>query len=129
MKRRVWLSVIMSFIALSVLGTASGEDPRPPKKTRALVITGKALYEKNCTPCHGSNGDGNTPIANSLNPRPTNFTRPLQNWPNTKGDPEKIFDVISKGIPGSAMIAWNKFSEKERWGLVYFVMEFSTEKK
>ncbi len=53
----------------------------------------------------------------------------MKDWPNTKGNPEKIFEVISNGIPNSAMVAWKQFSEKERWGLVYYVMGFSSQKK
>ncbi len=102
-----------------------GEDPKPPKKTPDLVSLGKKLYEQNCTPCHGPKGEGKGPFANALTPHPSDFALPLKDWPNTKGDPQKIFDLITKGIPNSAMVGWPQLSEKERWGLVYRVMDFS----
>jgi hypothetical protein len=60
-----------------------------------------------------------------LKPPPTDFQKPLKEWPNTKGDPQKVFEVISKGIPNSAMVAWTQYSEQQRWALVYRVMDFS----
>jgi hypothetical protein len=58
-------------------------------------------------------------------PHPSDFALPLKDWPSTKGNPEKIFAVITKGIPNSVMAGWPQLSDKERWGLVYRVMEFS----
>ncbi len=127
MGRKPWIWVV-GFIFLSSLpGTAPGKDPTPPRKTSELVNVGKKLYEQNCTPCHGPKGEGKGPLASALTPHPVDFAKPLKDWLNTKGDPEKIFEVISKGVPNSAMVGWPQFSEKERWGLVYFVMGFATQ--
>jgi high-affinity iron transporter len=108
------------------IGTTSGEGSKPPKKTPQLVDEGKKLYEQNCMACHGVKGDGKGPASATLKPSPSDFAEPLNKWPITKGNPGKIFEVISKGIPHSAMVKWDQFSEKERWSLVYFVMEFAT---
>ena len=128
MKRFVSILVLVSFFLLSSLSTVLGLDPKPLKKTTELISQGKKLFEQNCTPCHGPKGDGKGALASTLKPSPSDFALPLKQWPNTKGDPGKIFQVISKGIPNSAMVGWNQFSEKERWGLVYFVMEFARKK-
>ena len=37
---------------------------------------GKDLYANNCRICHGIKGDGKGQAAISLNPRPTDFTKP-----------------------------------------------------
>jgi cytochrome c5 len=37
---------------------------------------GKALYEENCTMCHGANGKGDGPAAASLSAPPKDFNRP-----------------------------------------------------
>ncbi len=129
MKRLLWLVVLVSFFFLSFTGVVLAKDPKAPKKTKELVSTGKKLYETNCASCHGVKGEGKGPAAAALTPHPVDFAQPLKDWPNTKGNPEKVFDVISNGIPNSAMVAWKQFSEKERWGLVYYVMGFSTGKK
>ncbi len=126
-----WTCVVMigSLFLLVLFGVTLGADPKPPKKTPDLVNLGKKLYDQNCVPCHAAKGDGKGALANTLTPHPSDFALPLKDWPNTKGDPEKIFGVITKGIPNSAMVGWPQFSDKERWGLVYRVMEFSTPKK
>jgi len=108
------------------IGEALAQSSPPPKKTPELLNQGKKLYEQNCSPCHGVKGDGKGPASAALKPAPSDFAEPLNKWPNTKGKSEKIFEVISKGIPNSAMVKWDQFPERERWGLVYFVMEFAT---
>ena len=110
-------------LASSSVGFAA--NPKPPAKTADLLSQGKKLYEQNCVPCHGAKGEGKGALAETLTPHPSDFALPLKDWPNTKGNPEKIFEVISKGIPNSAMVGWPQLSEKDRWGLVYRVMDFS----
>jgi len=126
MKRWLWISSVGVLFLLASLGVALGTLPGAPKKTADLVNIGKKLYEQNCTPCHGPKGEGKGPLAATLTPHPSDFALPLKDWPNTKGDLEKIFEVITKGIPSSAMVGWPQLSEKERWGLVYRVIDFSS---
>ena len=125
MRRLLWVYMIGCLFVLSFAGSTLGKDPKPPKKTPELLNAGKKLFEVNCVSCHGEKGDGKGPVGMALTPHPSDFAEPLKNWPNTKGKPERIFEVISKGIPNSAMVGWPQLSEKERWGLVYFVMSFA----
>jgi mono/diheme cytochrome c family protein len=125
LQRFIVLILFGSFFFLLPVGETLGKDPAPLKKTPQLLSEGKKLYERDCVACHGAKGDGKGPAAAALKPEPSDFADPLNQWPNTKGKPEKIFEVISKGIPNSAMVKWDQLSEKERWGLTYFVMEFA----
>ena len=125
MKSCVWMVTVGSLFLFASFGVGLGADAKPLKKTPDLVDLGKKLYEQNCVPCHGAKGEGKGALANTLTPHPSDFALPLKDWPNTKGNPEKIFEVITKGIPNSAMVGWQQLSDKERWGLVYRVMEFS----
>jgi high-affinity iron transporter len=125
MKRLLWLTISVAFVGFCFLGTVLGQTPKPPKKTKDLVNAGRTLFEQNCAACHGSKGDGRGVAGSALNPHPADFTKPLKNWPNSKGDPQKIFEEISKGIHNSAMVGWTQFSDEQRWGLVYYVMGFS----
>ncbi len=122
MKRRIGIVIGALFLLTTIALAAS---PAPPRKTPELLKEGKKVFEQVCASCHGSRGDGKGPAGAALNPPPTDFQKPLKQWPNTKGDPGKIFEVISKGIPNSAMVAWTQYSEKQRWALVYAVMGFS----
>jgi mono/diheme cytochrome c family protein len=106
------------------LGVRKGLALDSPPKTAQLLDRGKQLYEKNCLPCHGIQGNGRGPMAGLLNPLPPNFTEPFQGWKNSKGDPMKIFEVVKKGVPNSPMIAF-PFGDEDIWALVYTVMEFS----
>lgn len=125
MRKLIWLGILATFSLFWFLGPVLGQSPKPPQRTKDLVNTGKTLFEQNCAACHGSKGDGKGVAGSGLSPPPSDFASPLKKWPNTKGDPQMIFEVISKGIPNSAMIGWAQFSEKEKWGLVYYVMGFS----
>jgi len=124
MGRILWLMIAGSLF-LFFLGTAFAKNPSPPKKTPELLKQGKKLFEQTCAPCHGSKGDGKGAAGALLKPAPTDFTKPLKEWPNTKGDLNKVFEVISKGIPNSSMVKWDQFSEQERWALAYTALEFA----
>lgn len=119
--------IIGFFLILSSLATVLGKDPAPPKKTPELLNKGKTIFEQTCAPCHGSKGDGKGPAGAALKPPPSDFTKPLKEWPNTKGDLNKIFEVISKGIPNSGMVAQTQYSEQERWALAYTTIGFSAQ--
>ena len=124
MRKILWLMITGSFLFI-ILGTVLAKDPGPPKKTPELLNQGKKIFEQTCAPCHGSKGDGKGPAGAVLKPAPTDFTKPLKEWPYTKGDLQRIFEVISKGIPNSSMVAWAQYSEQERWASTYTVMEFA----
>ena len=128
MKRLLIPFVVILFLFFS-LSMVCGKDPAPPKKTPELLSQGKKLYAQNCESCHGTKGDGKGPAGAVLKPPPSDFAKPLKEWPNTKGDLNKVFEVISKGIPNSAMVKWDQFSEQERWALAYTVTEFSVSSK
>jgi mono/diheme cytochrome c family protein len=127
MKGLHWVVIISSFLILSSLGTVLGKDPAPPKKTPDLMSKGKKIFEQTCAPCHGSKGDGKGPAGAVLKPTPTDFTKPLKEWPYTKGNLSKVFEVITKGIPNTGMVAWTQYSEQERWALAYTTIGFSAQ--
>jgi mono/diheme cytochrome c family protein len=129
MKELLSVLIFVSLFIFSLLDTALGKDPVPPKKTPELLAQGKKVYEVNCSPCHGTKGDGKGPAGAVLKPPPNDFANPLKDWPHTKGNLNKIFEVLTKGIPNSAMVKWDQLPEKDRWALAYTVMEFSTSSK
>jgi len=126
MKKWVWMVVGIFFILASQW--VFSQVPKPPKKTPELLVQGKKLYEQNCALCHGTTGDGKGPAGVALKPPPRTFNVPLNQWTYSKGDLKKVFDVITKGIPNTAMVKWSQLSEQERWALVYFVVNFAAPK-
>jgi high-affinity iron transporter len=129
MKRLLLIVVIGSLFLFYSFATAFGQAPKPPKKTPELLNQGKKLYETNCAPCHGAKGDGKGPAGVALKPPPRTFNLPLNQWTYSKGDFKKVFEVITKGIPKTAMVKWDHLSEQERWALVFVVTEFASPPK
>ncbi|MBS3905858.1 MAG: cytochrome c [Syntrophaceae bacterium] len=127
MKRWLWV-ITTGYLLLFSFSFVSGQPPKPPSKTPELLGLGKKLYDQNCASCHGPKGDGKTPLGSALIPPPRDFNIPLDQWPHSKGDLKKVFDAISKGIPKTAMVKWDQLSERERWGMTYYVMEFAKPK-
>src|SRR5512142_1006884 len=65
---------------------------------KALAVSaGQALFKKNCTLCHGDNGEG-TEGKPSLNDK--SFLAAASD--------DTIFSVISSGVPNTEMPAWNQ---------------------
>ena len=79
---------------------------------------GKATYNINCAMCHGEKGDANSPAGQALNPKPRNFL--ADNF--KAGDSEdQIFQTITKGLPGTAMVAFAQIPEPDRKNLAAYV--------
>jgi high-affinity iron transporter len=119
--------IAASIFFLSSFSPLLGQT-KSPKKTPELLNQGKKLYEQSCAPCHGAKGDGKGPAGLALKPPPRTFNLPLSQWTYSKGDLKKVFEVITKGIPNTAMVKWDHLSEQERWALVYYVVEFAAPK-
>ncbi|MBM4349802.1 MAG: cytochrome c [Deltaproteobacteria bacterium] len=127
MKR--WLSMIVAVgLILYSSGFVFAQASKPPAKTPELLSLGKKVYDQNCASCHGPTGNGKTPLGLALKPPPRDFNIPFNQWPHAKGNLRKVYDLISRGIPNTAMIKWDQLPEKERWALTYYVVEFSTPK-
>jgi len=129
------LKLLLLIILLPfIMGQGKDEDTKPSTAKGGLtaedVEKGKVIYEKRCVWCHGWEGKGDGPAANLLRPRPRDFTRGLfkiRTTPTGKiPTDENLFKVISVGMPGTSMPAWEGvLSEKERWQLVAYIKTFS----
>jgi high-affinity iron transporter len=77
---------------------------------------GAALYKENCASCHGIAGAADTEMARQLDPAPIAFTDRDR---AAKRTPFALYQVISNGIPETAMASWSQLSADERWALAY----------
>ncbi len=90
---------------------------------QAVTVTVSATAEQQagqtfasvCATCHGSDGAGNSPVALGLLPPPPDFR-------HFSLLPQRAFEVITGGYPGTAMAANNALPEDVRWGLVKHVI-------
>ena len=85
----------------------------------ALIAKGKTLFAANCVACHGADGKGDGIAAGALVPKPRNFTN-IDGWingPKISG----IFKTLSEGIKGSAMVAFDVISPKDKLALAQYI--------
>ena len=86
------------------------------------VERGAALYQSQCSSCHGMLGDGRGPDAAKLDPPPIDFTN------RTRADQRSVFDlehVISQGLEGTAMQSFAQLPEQDRWAVALRVGTFA----
>ncbi len=114
-------------VALLVVVTA----PAAASAAQGDPTAGKAVYERKCLLCHGEKGDGTGPGAERLDPKPRDFTSGIYKIRTTADkspSDDDLFNVITKGMPGTSMPAWALLPEKDRWNLVAYVKTFAPEK-
>jgi mono/diheme cytochrome c family protein len=90
---------------------------------------GKALYQRYCIFCHGSNGDGRGESAPYLNPKPRDFTKAVFKCRSTPSGSlpldSDLYETITRGIHGSGMPSWRPLLRQERADLVAYIKTFS----
>ena len=91
--------------------------------------SGKALYLKYCSQCHGEKGDGEGYAASHLHPRPRNFTTgkfKIRTTPNgALPTHQDLVNVIRRGMPYTSMPAWPNLSDRDLSDLADFITSFS----
>jgi mono/diheme cytochrome c family protein len=81
----------------------------------ANLENGRAVYESNCTACHGLLADGQGPAALAFETKPVDFTKTA--WWATRTDPD-VAAAIRAGKPGTPMSAFSQLSEAQVADLV-----------
>ena len=97
----------------------------PWHSTPDIVAHGRALFKTNCALCHGPQGKGDGPAGMSLNPRPRNFVE--GKW-KKGGTSLGLFDVVTHGLPPSAMASYAHLPAVDRWSLVAYVRSITQNK-
>jgi mono/diheme cytochrome c family protein len=116
-----WLAAGMAFGIFCLASEAQASKPKP---TPDLLRLGKKSYQNQCAVCHGAAGAGDGSAAYLLYPKPRNFTSNnfrLVSTTEMQATDEDLFKTITGGMPGSSMPSWSHLSERERWGLVFYV--------
>jgi len=90
--------VIAIFVTLSAAATLAGgacsKDSQSPPGEDSQRSQVEAMYNAKCARCHGADGAGNGPSADSLHPRPHNYTDPA--WQAGITDAQ-IKEIIVRG--------------------------------
>ena len=82
---------------------------------------GRQLFVRDCSKCHGVEGDGQGPSAEELDPPPRSFQDPRMN----QLAPYQIFNAVTFGVEGTEMASHlESLTAQERWDIAFYVMTF-----
>jgi len=126
------LGCLAALIAvLCAAPTGSVRAQGPDIGTDAQRESGKVLYQKYCSQCHGEKGDGAGYATPHLRPRPRDFTTgkfKIRTTPNgALPTHQDIMNVLRKGMPYTSMPAWPVLTDQQVSDLAYFVTTFSAD--
>jgi mono/diheme cytochrome c family protein len=103
----------------------------PDIGTEAQRESGKALYLKYCSQCHGDKGDGAGYATPHLFPRPRDFTTGKFKVRTTPSGAlpthQDLVNIIRRGMPYTSMPAWPDLPDQEVSDLAYFLTTFSAD--
>jgi mono/diheme cytochrome c family protein len=99
-------------------GAAKMKNPVAP--SAASIASGRKLYDRHCSECHGDTGKGDGMAGEGLDEKPSNLTDAKWEHGSTDGE---IFVVIRDGAgPKSEMKSFaKKIPERQIWDVVNFV--------
>lgn len=121
------LALLMTLLCAAPTGPVRAQGP--DVGTEAQRESGKALYLKYCSQCHGEQGNGEGYATPHLAPRPRDFTMgkfKLRTTPNgALPTHQDIVNVLKRGMPYSSMPAWPALSDRDASDLAYFITTFS----
>jgi copper transport protein len=122
-----WVAVFLVLFAgltmwqTKVTYTPGAGDRNPVALTAESVATGRELYVEHCATCHGDAGEGDGPIAGTLQRPPADLTAPHVSI-HPDGD---LAYWIHSGIPPAMPGFSDQLSDLEVWHLVNYVRSLS----
>jgi mono/diheme cytochrome c family protein len=129
-------SLVAGCVALliALVSTASTESVRATGQdvgSQADRDSGKTLYMKYCSQCHGDTGNGEGYATPHLLPRPRDFTSGKYKVRSTPTGQlpthQDLVNIIRRGMPYTSMPAWPNFTDKEVSDIAYFLTSFSAD--
>jgi mono/diheme cytochrome c family protein len=123
------LAVLIAFVSNAPTGSLRAQGP--DLGTEAQRESGKNLYLKYCSQCHGDKGDGEGYATPHLMPRPRDFTTgkfKVRTTPNgALPTHQDLVNIIRRGMPYTSMPAWPTLSDQDVSNLAYFIKTFSAD--
>jgi mono/diheme cytochrome c family protein len=117
--------------SLSAVAVGSVRVAAQDVGTEAQRESGKRLYLKYCSQCHGEQGDGKGYATPHLSPTPRDFTAGKFKIRTTPSGAlpthQDLVDIIRRGMPYTSMPAWPSLSTQELSDLAYFLKTFSAD--
>ncbi len=123
----IGMALVFTLAGFAMHGILSATAGEKSQATPEILAEGKALYEKKCAVCHGTDGRGDGSAAYLLYPKPRDLTsgrfkvRSTMNLPTD----EDLFRTVTNGLAGTSMPSWASLTEQERLALVAYVKGLS----
>lgn len=90
-----------------------------------LLASGRSLYMRHCSHCHGTTGDGNGPTARYLNPKPRDYRNGVFKFTSTndmsKASRDDLLRIVKYGIPGTYMPSFLLMKDDEHHAIIEYV--------
>lgn len=81
------------------------------------VAQGARLYAEHCASCHGARGRGDGPLAEGMEPAPSDFDDEAR---MRQRSVYGLYNTIALGVGGTPMRAFAELAENERWILAFY---------
>jgi putative copper export protein/mono/diheme cytochrome c family protein len=96
-----------------VPATPASYQASPEPFTASTIAAGDTAFQQHCTACHGSQGEGDGPLATQLPIPPADLLMHLPMHP--EGD---FFSYITEGLDDGVMPSFGALSVEQRWNIV-----------
>jgi len=104
------------------------EEPAKPVASNsdmdADTAAGKAIFDVQCSSCHGEKGAGDGVASAALNPKPRNYKADAKEWKNGKTE-AGIQKTLTEGIKGSPMVSFKHLGEDGIKKVTKYVLHLS----
>ena len=91
----------------------------------AGLSTGRMLYMRHCSHCHGTSGDGNGPTARYMTPKPRDYRNGVFKFKSTndmsKASRDDLSRIVKYGIPGTYMPSFLLMKDDEHHAIIEYV--------
>lgn len=127
-KQSLWKTcapiLLISLISLTAYADTSNSQAQL-MTDQQILSSGKELFQRHCTGCHGVEADGKGPAAAMLSPKPRNLVKgsfkfrstPSGSLPTTAD----LIRTIDQGVLGASMPSFKFLSQSEKLALATFV--------
>jgi high-affinity iron transporter len=89
-------------------------------KQAPMVAAATALFQQECSGCHGAGGAGDGPTAAGMAPAPTNFLDPARQQQRSVF---ALYNTLNSGVAGTAMPGFAHLHDEQRWALAFYVSQ------
>ena len=127
----IFMMIILAGVAQAQSDTPSSDsfDPANPELPQQppLAPLGEALYQENCSPCHGATGNSDGPVVPQLPAKPPPFADPATVWDKS---PAEYFHTTKFGRIENLMPPWqNQLTDEEIWQAAMYAWSLHTDQE